>query len=87
MLIPRITENAGGNRSLIPTKLLSIKYKEGNLILLNKPGILLKLAMQRAGSYLIEKVHANGTVAIAMSMAVTDRVNTRQLQPYHEEPE
>ena len=37
----------------------SIEYKEGNLVLLNKSGILSKLAQPRAGPYLIEKVHDN----------------------------
>ena len=69
------------------SKRISIQYKEGDLVLLNKPEILPKLALPRAGPYLIEEVHDNGTVTIAKSMAVTDRVNIRRLQPYHKVPE
>ena len=45
----------------------------GDLALLNKSGILPKLALPRPGSYLIEKVHNDETGAIAKSMTVTDR--------------
>ena len=45
------------------------------------------MALPRAGPYLIEKVHDNETVPIAKSMAVTNIVNIRRLQIYHEEPE
>ena len=64
------------------SKWLNIEYKEGDLVLLNKPGILpnKKLGLPRARPYLIGKVHDHGTVStIAISMAVTDRVKIRRL--------
>ena len=69
-------------------KRFNIEYKEGDLVVLfNKPGILPKLALPRAKSYLIEKVHDNETTTMAKSMTITDRVNIKRLQPYYEEPE
>ena len=44
--------------------------------------------LPRVGSHLIEKVHDNEVVPIiatttSKSMAITNRVNIRQLTPYH----
>ena len=67
-----------------------ILAKEGDLVFLNKSGILPKLALvpTRAGPHLIVKVHDNGTVTIAKSMTITDKASIRRLQPYyHKEPE
>ena len=64
-----------------------MKYKVGDLVLLTKSDILSKLVLPRAGSYLIRKTHNKGTLTIANSMAVTDKVlNIRRLRPYHKEP-
>lgn len=48
--------------------------------MLNKPGILTKLALSQAGLYLIKKIHDNGNgtcIVVAKNMAVTKRANIR----------
>ena len=63
---------------------VSIKLIVGKDVLLNKPGILPKLALPQAGTYLIEKVYDNATITITKRMAVTNKVNIWQLQSYYE---
>jgi len=62
---------------------LEIKYKAGDSVLLNKPGILPKV---RKIPYLVEKVHDDGTVTVATSMVVTSLVNIHQLEFYADSP-
>ena len=64
-------------------KRIKYDYKKGDIILLNKPGILRKLSTPRIGPYLIEKVFTNGTVLIKKG-AVSQQVNIRWIQPFHE---
>ena len=54
----------------------------GDMITLNRPGIIRKLSIPRRGAYSIEEVHNNGTVTIKLRPYVTDRVNIRRVQPY-----
>jgi hypothetical protein len=49
------------------------------LILAYKPD---KLAPRATGPFVIERVHANGTVTIRRSPHVTERINIRRLRPY-----
>lgn len=62
---------------------LEIKYKKGDYVLLNKPGMP-KLALPINGPlYVVKKIHGNGIIAISKSMVVTDRVNISLLQPHY----
>ena len=38
-----------------------------------------------SGPYDIVKVHVNGTITIQLGPTVTERINIRQVIPYHEE--
>ena len=58
-------------------------YKEGDKVLLNKPGILRKMSTPRTGPYLVQKVFTNGTVLLNQG-TVSQRVNIRRISPYHE---
>ena len=61
------------------SKRISMKYKEGNLVLHNIPGILPKLVSQEQDHTWLKRYMIIGTVTIARSMDVTDRVNIRRL--------
>ena len=71
--------NARENR-----KRINHKYKEGDQVLLDKPGILRKMSTPRTGPYTIEKVSPNGTVHIIKG-SVSHRVNIRRISPYFRE--
>ena len=61
------------------SKRISMKYKEGNLVLHNIPGILPKLVSQEQDHTWLERYMIIGTITIARSMDVTDRVKIRWL--------
>ena len=63
-------------------KRLPHEYTMGDMITLNRPGIIRKLSIPRRGPYSIEEVHNNGTATIKLRPYVTDRVNIRRVQPY-----
>ena len=65
-------------------KRINHDYVIGDKVLLQKPGILPKLAVPRTGPYKITQVHSNGTVVIQKG-AVTERVNIRRITPFHED--
>jgi len=58
-------------------------YKEGDLVLLDKPGIIPKMDVPRTGPHTVIKVYTNGTVRISRG-PIKERVNIRRLSPYHE---
>ena len=63
--------NIQENKKRIPHK-----YKEGDKVLLTKPGILRKMSTPRTGPYLVQQVFTNGTLLIKQG-AVLQRVNLR----------
>jgi hypothetical protein len=63
---------------------LEHQYSEGDLILLEKPGIKRKLAIPRTGPHKVLKVYDNGTVLIAKSASTTETVNIRRIHPYYQ---
>jgi len=56
-------------------------YHVGDLVLIQKPGILPKMEAPREGPYVIAVVHSNGTLTIQKG-PVTERINIRRVQPY-----
>jgi hypothetical protein len=70
--------NRKENKSRIPHE-----YKAGDQVLLFKPGVLRKLSIPKLGPFTIERVFNNGTVLVRKG-PVTERVNIRRCQPYHE---
>ena len=62
-------------------KCLPHKYKEGNQVLLHKPGICHKLITPKEGPYIIMKVHTNGTVKIQHGI-IEETVNLCRLEPF-----
>ena len=60
-------------------------YSPGDRVLIEKSGIVNKLATPRTGPYTVEHVHDNGTLTVRKG-AVTDRVNIRRCSPF-EAPE
>ena len=38
-----------------------------------------------SGPYVITEVHVNGTITIQLGPNVTERINIRQVIPYHED--
>ena len=56
-------------------------YKQGQQVLeiLSKPT---KLGQRTKGPFVIEQVHANGTLTIRRSPLLTDRVNIRHVRPF-----
>jgi hypothetical protein len=59
------------------------QYKEGDKVLINRPGILRKMSTPREGPYTVIKVHTNGTVRVQRG-PVASRINIRRLTPYYE---
>ena len=57
-------------------------YKVGDMVLLEKPGIIPKLESPCDGPYEILEVYDNGTVQIKVNGAVKERVNLRRLTPF-----
>jgi hypothetical protein len=64
-------------------KRINHAYAPGDLVTLEKTGILPKLSLPRLGPYTIVHAHENGTVTIQKQPFVTDRVNIRRIKPYH----
>ena len=64
-------------------KRIAHDYKVGDLVLLEKPGILPKMSVPRTGPFKVVQVHTNGTVTIKRN-AVTERINIWSLTPYHD---
>ena len=59
------------------------RYRSGDLVTVERPGIMPKLSFPRHGPYKILQVHDNGTVTIQKEPFVTDQVNIRRVQPFH----
>ena len=59
-------------------------YKEGDLILLDKPGFLPKLETPRTGPYKITKVHSDGTFTFQDGPYCSHNENIRRATPYFE---
>ena len=59
-------------------------YKVGNMVLLEKPGIIPKLESPHDGPYEILKVYNKGTVRIKVNGAVKEWVNIRCLTPFNQ---
>ena len=65
------------------SKRIEHKYKVGDLITLEKTGIIRTLTLPRQGPYKVIKHHDNGSVTIEKEPFVTDRVNIRRVRPYY----
>ena len=65
------------------SKRIEHKYKRGDLITLEKTGIIRTLTLPRQGPYKVIKHHNNGSVTIEKEPFVTDRVNIRRVRPYY----
>ena len=64
-------------------KQLNHSYSPGDLVTLERTGIIPKLSLPRMGPYAVVQAHENGTVTIQKEPFVTDRVNVRRVRPYH----
>ena len=65
------------------SKRINHTYKEGDWILIKKPGIIRKLAVPRLGPYKVLKHHNNGTITYEKEPFVTNKVNIQRVDPYH----
>ena len=70
--------NERENRSRLPHK-----YKIGDLVLVDVPGIKAKLSPPRKGPYRVVRVNTNGTVRIQRG-AISQSINLRRLSPFFE---
>ena len=61
------------------------KYRVGDKILLEKPGITKKMSAPRTGPHKVIKVYTNGTICIRRG-AVMERVNIRRIPPTRNAP-
>ena len=59
------------------------KYSPGDLVTLERTGIIPKLSIPRMGPYAVVTAHENGNVTIQKEPFLTDRVNIRRCKPYH----
>ena len=59
------------------------QYSIGDLVTVERPGIIPKLSFPRHGPYEVTAVHDNGTLTIQKEPFVTDRINIRRVQPFH----
>ena len=59
------------------------EYREGDKVLLDRPGKIHKLSTPRLGPYEVVSVGTNGTCSIRKGVVV-QRVNIRRLTPYYE---
>jgi hypothetical protein len=59
------------------------QHKTGDLVTLDRTGIIPKLSLPRMGPYKVVHAHDNGTVTIQKAPFVTDTVNIRRVQPYY----
>lgn len=64
-------------------KRISHDYAPGDLVTLERTGIIPKLSLPRMGPYTVVQAHENGTVTIQKEPFVTDRMNVRRVRPYH----
>ena len=64
-------------------KRIDHKYNVGDLVTLEKHGIITKASRPRLGPYTVVQTHNNGTVTIQKEPTVTDRVNIRRLLPFY----
>ena len=64
-------------------KRIEHKYRVGEKVLLEKPGLISKLSAPCTGPYWITNTYTNGTVCIQRGV-VNERVNIRRLTPYKE---
>ena len=64
-------------------KRIQHEYKNGDKVLLQKPGILRKVSAPYSGPYEVQRVFTNGTINIQKG-AVIQRVNLRRIVPYNE---
>ena len=60
-------------------------YEEGDLVVLEKPGILPKLEQPRHGPFRVLKTYTNGTIKIQRG-AIIENVSIRRVTPYHKRP-
>ena len=58
-------------------------YEPGDLVTLERGGIIPKLLFPRQGPYCVVQAYENGTVTIQKAPFVTDRVNVRRIRPYY----
>jgi hypothetical protein len=66
------------------SKRIPYKYKEVDLITLEKTGIIRTLTLPRQGPYKVIKHHENRSITIEKEpFVVTDRVNIRRVRPYY----
>ena len=78
-------ELINNNNARENAKCIEHEYKVGDLVLLEKPGVIPKLAKPRQGPFSITHVYTNGTVRIQRG-AINDRVNIPRLTPYTAQP-
>ena len=64
-------------------KRIEHKYRVGEKVLLEKPGLISKLSAPRTGPYRITHTYTNGTVRIQCG-SVNEHVNMSCLTPYKE---
>ena len=60
------------------------KYSPGDLVTLERTGILPTLSLPRMGPYPVIQAHDNGNITIQKQPFVTDRVNIRRCKPYNQ---
>jgi hypothetical protein len=58
------------------------KYKVGDHVLLNKPGLLRKSTQPRTGPYTVAKIYQNTSTVQIKRGAITERVTLQRLTPY-----
>ena len=68
-------------------KRIDLKYSPGDLVTLERTGIIPKLSIPRMGPYAVITAHENGNVTIQKEPFLTDRVNIRRCKPYHRKME
>jgi hypothetical protein len=60
------------------------QYSKGDLVTLERTGIIPKLSLPRMGPYNVVHAHENGNVTIQKQPYVTERVNIRRCKPYYQ---
>ena len=63
-------------------KEFTFNMKKGDWIIIQKPGILIKLSVLRLGPYKVLKHHMNGDITYEKEPFVDDKVNIRRTYPY-----
>lgn len=64
-------------------KRLPHEYAAGDLVTLERPGIIPKLSLLREGPYQAIQPHENGTITIQKEPFVMDQVNIWRVHPFH----